>query len=411
MLSHAGYAKLGWTDRAPTDGGAFAAGMLARGDLLNDANAVLDDAWRARPDVLVLIGDDPDRADAWTSAGVDAAEVLVTDIVVALGGDILFGQAGRAIFRTQPDGQPEGIEHFGYVDGRSQPLMLAEQVAEEQQRSGTAVWDPAFPLSQVLVSDPAAADDKGFGSFFVFRKLEQDVVAFKAAEKELQDLTDAAGQRLGEAAGAMLVGRFEDGTPVTLDCRSLEERVRDDGVDPHVPVPNDFDYSADMQGLRCPFHGHIRKTNPREDTVRLSGGDPTGAARAAERSRLMARRGITYGRRDATLDPSDKAAHLGKGPVGLLFMAYQNDIAHQFEFTQQSWANEPRFAPGFFGGDDPGRNPIIGQRGANDAVELAIRHGCNDAAATVQPREFAEFVTFKGGEYFFAPARSTLLAL
>lgn len=65
-------------------------------------------------------------------------------------------------------------------------------------------------------------------------------------------------QPLGELAGALLVGRFEDGTPVTFQGA--------DGLDD--PVPNNFDYRGDMAGARCPFFAHIRKTNPRGDIAR-----------------------------------------------------------------------------------------------------------------------------------------------
>ncbi|MGO8041154.1 hypothetical protein AB9E11_35780, partial [Rhizobium leguminosarum] len=51
----------------------------------------------------------------------------------------------------------EGIEHFVYVDGRSQPLFLLEDIdAEENATDGIANWDPAFPLEQVIVPVPAS---------------------------------------------------------------------------------------------------------------------------------------------------------------------------------------------------------------------------------------------------------------
>ena len=86
----------------------------------------------------------------------------------------------------------DGIEHFGYVDGRSQPLFLKDEVDKEPREH----WDPAFPLSNVLVADPLAADpDRHFGSYFVFRKLEQNVRAFKEIEQELADDLGLDGRR------------------------------------------------------------------------------------------------------------------------------------------------------------------------------------------------------------------------
>src|SRR5262249_14962479 len=104
----------------------------------------------------------------------------------------------------------EGIEHFGYVDGRSQPLYRAGDVVLETDASGTSIWKPARPMSNVLVPDPAHAG--GRGSYLVFRKLEQHVRQF---HHDREVFAAALGAATGPArAGALLVGRFEDGTPL-----------------------------------------------------------------------------------------------------------------------------------------------------------------------------------------------------
>jgi hypothetical protein len=110
----------------------------------------------------------------------------------------------------------------------------------------------------------------------------------------------------------------------------------------------------------------------------------------------MARRGITYGRRESIFDPEDEPT----GDVGLLFMAYQQDIGLQFEFTQASWANSEDFI-----GRDTGRDPIIGQ---NTVSVLHHNRDWDNPAAGKFDKGFGGFVTLKGGEYFFAPAISTL---
>src|SRR5262249_20727275 len=103
-----------------------------------------------------------------------------------------------------------------------------------------------------------------YGSFFVFRKLEQNVRGFRSA---LADLTRVLGPGSDvERAGAMAVGRFRDGTPI---------------VPTTAPTPgaelNNFTYAADdSSGKVCPFHAHIRKTNPRGDSpLGLPGEAPT----------------------------------------------------------------------------------------------------------------------------------------
>jgi Dyp-type peroxidase family len=283
----------------------------------------------------------------------------------------------------------DGIEHFGYVDGRSQPLLLVEDIKKEatNKNGGIDVWDPTFPLKQVLVKCPGGLlKDLSFGSYFVFRKLEQNVKGFKEKEKAIA-VQLGLSEEDAELAGAMIVGRFENGVPVILQPT---DKLKD-------PVRNNFDFSNDTQGNKCPFHSHIRKTNPRGDSVR-----EFGVTLEEERSHIMARRGITYGARNAEIDAEGQIIELKDKPiggVGLLFMAYQSDIANQFEFTQISWANNPKFVK-----DNAGIDPVIGQGENPTSQQQAVKWG-EDTKKTI---DFQGFVSMKGGEYFFAPSISFL---
>jgi Dyp-type peroxidase family len=287
------------------------------------------------------------------------------------------------------------VEHFGYVDGRSQPLFLAEDLereaaayaAEPALAGADTGFDPAFPPSQFILPDPNARTPLGAGSYFVFRKLEQRVRAFKQQEEALAEALGLTGED-AERAGAMVVGRFEDGTPVVLSDAATTS-----------PPPNNFSYANDPDGMRCPFQAHIRKTNPRgESTPKLPPGAPP------ERSHIMARRGIPFG--DATRDFEAGAGQEPEGEVGLLFMAYMASIGGQFEFTQQVWANNPRFLRGLAPGEAPtGIDPIIGQGGDRAARTQDWPAG---QGKPMVPFSFADFVRMQGGEYFFAPSRSFL---
>jgi Dyp-type peroxidase family len=417
LLSSSGYRKLDIAAKMPLSppDGAFDLGMLARAGILNDpAKEDLEIAYRERLDAMILIGADPDSEDSWVSTIAENIGTHFLNIMPPCV-SVVATETGRAIFRAQeqPDGslaKKEGIEHFGYVDGRSQPLMLEELIERERDESdGISVWSPRFPIGQVLVPDPGSpASGTAFGSFFVFRKLEQKVEAFKDAEEALGNQFN-----LGALAGAMLVGRFEDGTPVTLQ--------REEGAD--NPVLNNFDYASDMAGLRCPFHAHIRKTNPRGDIARRFVPDPRTAAdfaqiaqiTADERSHIMARRGMPYGQRDQVINP-DKT--IDGVAVGLMFMSFQQSLEDQFEFTQQSWANNPAFVTGLGGPPFPpqaGRDPIIGQAGGAPRIDLTVRDrwGMPDTDTRVAAHlvSFDEHVVHKGGEYFFAPAKSMLASL
>jgi hypothetical protein len=216
--------------------------------------------------------------------------------------------------------------------------------------------------------------------------------SFKDKEEEFSKKLGKIATDLGlpapdeELAGAMIVGRFEDGTPVI--------KQEHDGI---KPVPNNFDFSQDTEGHKCPFHSHIRKTNPRGDSVR-----EFGVELEEERSHIMARRGITYGTREAERDPDGKIIELKDKPVGgvgLLFMAYQRDFENQFEFTQSSWANNPGFVR-----SDAGIDPVMGQLapGATNVQQQPVAWD----NARKEPIDFHGFVTMKGGEYFFAPCIS-----
>ncbi|UOQ73548.1 Dyp-type peroxidase domain-containing protein [Hymenobacter cellulosilyticus] len=123
--------------------------------------------------------------------------------------------------------------------------------------------------------------------------------------------------------------------------------------------------------------------------------EPTGETNnAAELRHRITRRGIPYGSR--------KGAQQGED-AGLLFMCYQRNIGQQFEFLQKSWANNERF---LFDKGLVGLDPIIGQ---GKRAELTFPTAWN--RSTKATAHFAQFVTMRGGEYFYAPSLSGLAAL
>lgn len=267
--------------------------------------------------------------------------------------------------------------------------MLVEDIDKEARTAGVARWDPQFSIDTALVKDLGGTDPISFGSYFIFRKLEQDVHGFKLQEELLADKLGLKKADARERAGALVVGRFEDGTPVTLSDEAS-------GLNP----PNDFDYTGDA-GSRCPFQAHIRKVNPR-------GG--TGSA-PAERSHIMPRRGIPYEETLRSVHPSDLpdaetlaefkrdvAPLLPKKGVGLLFMAYNASLSRQFVFTQQSWADNANFQE-----PNTGIDPVIGQ-GTMAGPGPQWSKDWDDPTSATQAFDFHGFVTMRGGEYFFAPS-------
>ena len=391
FISSSGYTKLGQTFTAPTGNSAFGAGMKdasSRSDLGDPVVTDWQEGFRGDIHAMVMIADDD--ADE-VAAHVASLEAILDEA----GCKVVHKQNGKVIRNAQGN----GLEHFGYVDGRSQPLMLMEDIEAESRDEGIAHWDPTSSLDKALVSDPLAEDPDGlsFGSFFVFRKLEQRVREFKTREQELADALELVGGEERELAGALVVGRFEDGTPVTMT---------DEAKGIKAPK-NDFDYSGDAKGARCPFHAHVRKTNPRG-----SGGFE---GLKLEQLHIMARRGITYEDVPRAVHPEalpaaedmaefmlKVAPNLPEGDLGLLFMAYNSKLDDQFVFTQKNWANQPAFpksqqTPPVPAGLDGG----IGQGGAGGQIYAKT---WDDPAAVKESFDFAGFVRMKGGEYFFAPS-------
>jgi Dyp-type peroxidase family len=338
---------------------AFSSGMKARQKLLNDPK---QDEWESffQSDIhaMLLLGDvDPGRlneAAAREILGIKAA----TQAIHVEHGQVINNENG------------DGIEHFGYADGVSQPLFLQEDLKKvnENGQEKLSVWNPRAALGLVLVPDGNGTEPYSFGSFFVFRKLEQNVKGFKEMEEEMAEALRLQGHD-AERAGALLVGRFEDGTPVTLQGA--------EGM--HHPIPNGFTYQDDEAGLKCPFQAHIRKVNPRKED---------------QNRHRIARRGIPYGHRKP--DFSDQPVK----DVGLLFMCYQKHIEDQFEFMQVKWANNPNFDQ-----KGVGLDPIVGQ-GTRTDQEYAFKWGKNEREKG--KFNFGAFVTMRGGEYFFAPCLSFL---
>lgn len=199
-----------------------------------------------------------------------------------------------------------------------------------------------------------------------------------------------------------MVGRFRDGTPVTLSDI------------PNGKLTNNFNYNDDPRdfGLdprpsKCPFHAHIRKTNPRGDTGRVISSPDFEQSLEIEKGHRIARRGESYGVSDHTQAPKEGS--------GLLFLCFQSDILNQFNFMQAAWANQNNFVKVNVGND-----LIIGVTGDGEvSPDVTGNHQWIKKwgdPETIAERDFfsQEFdgfkiwVHLKGGEYFFAPSISFL---
>lgn len=272
----------------------------------------------------------------------------------------------------------QAIEHFGFVDGVSQPLFLKRDIARAKVNSDFSKWDPRAPLDILLVKDYNGKTEDSYGSYLVYRKLEQNVKDFRLDQQKLAEQLNIDY----DLAGAYVMGRFPDATPVTES---------DTATNPATP-PNNFDFTEDIAATKCPFHAHIRKTNPRGDTGRVISSPGFEESLERERDHRIARRAISYGDNDLT-----KELETGSG---LLFLCFQANIENQFNFMQTRWANANRFVQVGVGPD-----PVIGQpEGVQKWTKQWGEEGTEDYL-------FKLWAFMKGGEYFFAPSISFLTNL
>lgn len=270
---------------------------------------------------------------------------------------------------------PGNVAHFGYRDGFSQPVIDGVPL------SGLPDQLPKAPIGEFLLGYPS--QHAGFsypvpgppglgtnGSFAAFRVLEQDVDAF--AEFISQHAL-ATGMPEGLIA-AKLCGRWRNGMPLVLSPDT-------DTPDPPIPPQtlNDFDYTDDVRGYRCPIGSHIRRMYPRGQRVAGNGGH----------LHRIVRRGIPYGPPYDPVQPRD-----GK-PRGLLGLFIGASLRDQFEFLMAEWANDGIFTAGLGHAEDP----LIGsQAGETGSFSIPRPEG------PVVLAGLARFVTTRGGAYCFLPS-------
>lgn len=353
LLSSKGYR---WLGAAAPEDPSFQLGMKERGAEIGDSPVKQwEPGYRETAHALLVLADhDPVSLAADGVREKTAAHAAGLSVVVEEPG-----------YRLLFDGYD--VEHFGYRDGISQPVSTPPS---DKTNPGDS---PHIDYSVVLTREPGLMNH--YGSFLVFRKLEQNVALWERNIIRLAAEMDADPALVG----AFAVGRFKDGTPVVSHDRMRAPREPE----------NDFRYTDDPDGNRCPLHAHIRKTNPRgEETLQGS----------EESYPRIARCGMSYGVRP-DLHPAGGMFSSPEKGVGLLFMCYQSSIEGQFEHIQRdaNSSDHPRHGSG--------PDPLIAQGEAPYVSNnWQARHGSGERF----PFVFERAVTLKGGEYFFAPSLTFL---
>lgn len=399
---------------------AFQEGMAKRGPTL------LSDTGDDKPEYWSW-GAGDNTPDATLLLYADAAEGLEEEVVqrirqlTGLGGSEIYQIPLEAYDPKEPIREP-----FGFVDGISQPIIkgtrrwIAESDANHVVEPGEFLLGYRdnrgfFPLSPTVraTADPhnilpshreaelgelpeftrlAANGPRDLGkngSFLVIRQLEQNVDLFKkflsTAATELsgrQGVPEGLSHdHLQEWLAAKIVGRWRDGTslvryPHAPGSGWLSQK--------QVKPDNTFLLGAeDPLGEGCPFGAHIRRTNPRDSLVP---GSKT-QIEITNRHRIL-RMGRVY---------SPMQHHGQPAQPGLLFMCLNTDIERQFEFVQQTWASAR-----LFHGLDGEVDPLLGRGGKGGRLTIPTEEG------PILVRGIQDFVTVRGGSYFFLPGRRAL---
>ncbi len=355
----------------------FRQGMAARASLLGDHGESAPERWEAplgTPDVHVLVMISAQSREAL--AGHDRR--LRADLERNGGLAVVGEDVGAAL--------PGGVEHFGYADGFAQPAIEGSPAGNPPGGGALQAgggWRP-IPAGEfilgyddeegVLPIAPPPDELSCNGSFLIFRKLHQNVAAFRAM------LAGAAEAYAGgeELLAAKLVGRWRDGTPLDLSPGAPDPAlVADESRN------NDFSYGDDAAGERCPLGSHIRRANPRA-SLAFDG-------KLVNRHRLI-RRGIPYG------DPLPPGAEDDGADRGIIFMCLQASIARQFEFVQSQW-----LAEGNTLGVGEDQDVMLGPQDGEEPSKMTIP---GQPPFLLGP--LARMVTVRGGEYFFVPGTNGL---
>jgi Dyp-type peroxidase family len=350
----------------------------------------------------------------------------------------------RGTYRSLRNGDPlhlvePGEFILGYPDNRANMPPTPELAALHDAGNllpTIAPGLPAFASSTVAMPRDIGRN----GSFLVIRQLEQDVGAFdaycRAEARRLSSRITGPYSIDAHLIGAKMIGRWKDGSSLVRNPNIAYSEAGDDwqkktqrtGSNPYgrsqiaaAPASpsramakavatsaartsggrmsaraeqvarrafdaedNDFLFGAeDPEGLRCPLGAHIRRANPRESF------DPGSAEQLAisNRHRIL-RVGRSY-------------TAMKGGARGLMFMCLNADIERQFEFVQQTWMRNASFH-----GLSCERDP------------LSIKPGDMASGYTIPTRDgpvglspMKQFVTTRGGGYFFLPGRSFMTFL
>ncbi|MBV9850786.1 MAG: peroxidase [Armatimonadetes bacterium] len=322
-----------------------------------------------------------------------------------------FGACGAVVIadeRSTPDLHNTN-EHFGFRDSITSVLIRGGFGVKDPGQSVIAPGEfilgypneygqlTAWPRLNPTPSDPGVDVGKN-GAYLVFRKMKQDVPAFWNYCREQADrLTAGSLPAPGEAPApeliaAKMVGRWRSGAPLAV-CPFADDKALAEDPD----RVNDFAYAAtDREGFGCPPGAHVRRANPRDVLSTLG---PEDARRTVNHHRIL-RRGRPYGPQF----PEPALAVDDGQRRGLLFFCINASIARQFEFVQQTWLTDGKFARMW---NEP--DPLTGNEDTLDAPTPAgAEFTIPQPTMRLRLQNVPRFVTVRAGAYLFLPGLAAL---
>ncbi len=338
--------------------------------------------------------------------------------------------------RRLSTGDLGGLEPFGFADGISQPAIDWPQ--QRERSDGHIAYSNVVALGEFLLgyrneydkytdrplidadaasAGLAAAEDAPEkkdvgrnGTYLVMRQLRQDVRSFWQFISRHAGADPAAADTLAAA----MVGRTRAGDPLVP---IQDHAIPGIGSQPDQIRRNQFTFDQDPAGVGCPFGAHVRRSNPRNTDYpgRQTGLRRLIAALGFGRNRFrddlmssvrfhrILRRGREYG---PALSPSDALAPAPPNDPerGLHFICVNANISRQFEFLQNGWMMNTKFS-GLTGESDP----LLGNREALPGCPVTGDFIMQeDGGVRRRVSGLPQFVTVRGGAYFFLPSLRAL---
>jgi Dyp-type peroxidase family len=346
-----------------------------------------------------------------------------------------------------PTSDMDGREPFGFVDGISQPHLDWELTRKVSRNCDQLTYSNVVCLGEFLLgysneydrytdrplleandaggeelqeaADHPGKKDLGLnGTYVVMRQLRQDVRGFWQFLDKASGSHRLSRYQLAEAMVGRTVGDGAPLVPVNGEAIPGVGGTGDEATRKQDLRLNQFTYNSDVAGTDCPFGAHIRRANPRNAdlpggtqgwiihlmrTLGFGNKDLRADLVSSTRFHRLLRRGREYGE---NLSPEDalQPAPANDPERGLQFVAVNANIQRQFEFIQNAWIMRTKFD-----GLTEESDPLLGNREAVPGCPFTNTFSLPQKGhVRRRVMDVPQFVTVRGGAYFFLPSMRAL---